>query len=304
MVCAVAGRESIVYSGRPVPLFREFAISAPAITRLRLVLLVAALIGLVAEAGWFMFTPSDKPRSFIDMPPLFAGAWLGDADKQFKIGYGYLSGDLGGGNLDKAIYWFRKAADNGDVRAKRDLMLIYLDNGGDNIDYPAAGKYMREAALAGDKEAKDKLASALYFCSGKNHLLIESAVQFKYCRIAAEAGFAEAQWVIAVAYSEGNFVTVDKAKSVEWFRRSAKQGDARAAAMLGLVLQGGHGFPRDIIEAYAWNAIASRTHNEKVSKVAKAAMDTLESILSAVELKTAKQHAEEYPRSFRKELQP
>ena len=87
-------------------------------------------------------------------------------------------------------------------------------------------------------------------------------------RASAEAGDAEAQFILGGMYATGVGVPQDAAEAVAWYRRAAEQGDARAQSNLaaeqaatpcaagqsnlGAMYDQGRGVPQDAAEAVAW----------------------------------------------------
>ena len=71
-------------------------------------------------------------------------------------------------------------------------------------------------------------------------------------RASAEAGDAEAQFILGGMYVTGVGVPQDAAEAVAWYRRAAEQGDARAQYNLGGMYRKGRGVPQDAAEAVAW----------------------------------------------------
>ena len=59
----------------------------------------------------------------------------------------------------------------------------------------------------------------------------------KLYRLAAEQGFAPAQYNLGAMYFEGLGVPQDHKEAVKWFRLAAKQGIARAHEVLDLFLK-------------------------------------------------------------------
>ena len=59
----------------------------------------------------------------------------------------------------------------------------------------------------------------------------------KWYRLAAEQGFAPAQYNLGAMYFEGLGVPQDHKEAEKWFRRSAEQGIARAQEALDLFLE-------------------------------------------------------------------
>ena len=86
-------------------------------------------------------------------------------------------------------------AGHGDVKAQAEL----------------CGKY----AVTGDAEPPDTATAA------------------KWCRNAAEEGYAEGQFGLGVLIFLGQGMPQDNAEAVKWYRRAAQQGHARAQAALG-----------------------------------------------------------------------
>ena len=70
--------------------------------------------------------------------------------------------------------------------------------------------------------------------------------------MAAEQGFAWAQWRLGMAYEEGEGVPKDNAKSVKWYTKAAEQGDASAQRKLGDIYANGEGVPVNDGTAVEW----------------------------------------------------
>jgi len=76
--------------------------------------------------------------------------------------------------------------------------------------------------------------------------------EFERIRILAEQGDVEAQLELGNLYREGNGVSKDFKKAVEWYRKSAGQGYDVAQNALGFRYFSGTGVPKDIPEALKW----------------------------------------------------
>ena len=63
----------------------------------------------------------------------------------------------------------------------------------------------------------------------------DTATAVKWCRNAAEEGYAEGQFGLGVMLSLGQ----NNAEAAKWFHRAAEQGHARAQAALGMMHIGG-----------------------------------------------------------------
>ena len=60
----------------------------------------------------------------------------------------------------------------------------------------------------------------------------------------AEQGDASVQLILGNMYINGNGVSRDDKKGVEWFRKAAEQGDAAAQYSLSVMYSDGRGIPR------------------------------------------------------------
>jgi TPR repeat protein len=59
-----------------------------------------------------------------------------------------------------------------------------------------------------------------------------------------------------------NCVTKDEAEAVNWYRKAAEQGYAKAQSNLGFMYSNGYGVPKDETAAYMWYLLASGKGNE------------------------------------------
>ncbi|MFO1057482.1 MAG: tetratricopeptide repeat protein [Dongiaceae bacterium] len=77
------------------------------------------------------------------------------------------------------------------------------------------------------------------------------------CRRAAEAGYADAQGTLGLAYATGLGITRDDEQAARWFRKAADQGDGSAQLSLGLAYKRGRGVPLDYVQGYMWMTLAA-----------------------------------------------
>lgn len=68
----------------------------------------------------------------------------------------------------------------------------------------------------------------------------------------AEAGKAQDQLVLGVAYHSGKHIAKNYIEAMKWFRKAAEQGDATAQYFLGLIYVNGEGIEKDYMEAMKW----------------------------------------------------
>jgi hypothetical protein len=68
----------------------------------------------------------------------------------------------------------------------------------------------------------------------------------------AGAGDPDSQYRIGIEYTNGEGVTQDYSRGVDWFRKAASQGHVDAQYMVGMALLTGRGVGEDIPEAIIW----------------------------------------------------
>lgn len=77
----------------------------------------------------------------------------------------------------------------------------------------------------------------------------------------AEAGDAQAQFELGLAYDEGQNTAQDFGLAAEWYKESAEQGNASAQNNLGVLNRNGLGMPQNKEEAARWFTKAAQQCN-------------------------------------------
>jgi TPR repeat protein len=77
----------------------------------------------------------------------------------------------------------------------------------------------------------------------------------------AEAGHAEAQFLLGLAYGNGQGVEKDRDTAISWYRRAAAQDQAHAQFLLGLASLRGDGTEKDPNKAAEWFGKSARNGN-------------------------------------------
>ena len=96
----------------------------------------------------------------------------------------------------------------------------------------------------------------------------------RWYRMAAEQGYAKAQYNLGLMYAKGEGVPEDGVEAVRWYRMAAEQGHAKAQYNLGVMYAKGEGVPKDDVQAYAWlptlplHRVISRQKKESKPSVA------------------------------------
>jgi TPR repeat protein len=167
----------------------------------------------------------------------------------FYAGIAYYKGRGVSKNLEEAVKWFRKAAEQGGAEAQCSLGVCYTTGEGVAKDTTEAVKWYRKAAE--QEYARAQFNLGLCYAKGEG-VAKDSTEAVKWYRKAAEQGGAEAQYNLGVCYATGEGVAKDSTEAVKWYRKAAEQGDARAQYSLGFCYANGEGVAKDTTEAVKW----------------------------------------------------
>ncbi len=119
----------------------------------------------------------------------------------FGIAVSYDEGDGVEQDYAKALEWYEKAEEAGDIRAMTNLGWLYEYGNGVEQDYAKALDWYRKAAEAGDARAMTSLGRL---------------------------------------YEYGNGVEQDYAKALEWYEKGAEEGNAVSMLSLGWLYEKGN----------------------------------------------------------------
>jgi TPR repeat protein len=179
----------------------------------------------------------------------------GDAAAQAALGFMHEMGMETPVNGAEAVKWYRKAAEQGNARAKCNLGLIaargFMHEPG--MQAPANGAkavhWCRQAAEQGNARAQFNLGQMFEWGDGVPQ---DSAAAVKWYREAAEQGEAAAEYKLGMCYCNGKGVPQNTAEAVRLWSHAAEQGEAAAQYMLGLCYCNAQGVPQDYAEAVKW----------------------------------------------------
>ena len=176
-----------------------------------LLLAVFLLFSLVPHS-WGATTSVPKTQELSEeVKQIMEKAKQGDAGSQQLLGDCYHYGTRGLPHDDEqALYWYRKAADQGFAEGQVSVGLCYKDGNAVSQNYGEAMKWFRKAA-------------------GQSY----------------PHGFVN----IGLLYKEGLGVNKDAKEAVRWFRMATDKGNAYGYRCLGVCYLNGEGVPRDYDQA-------------------------------------------------------
>jgi TPR repeat protein len=193
-------------------MYMEARMRVPPVRVHYLLLLVSWLILQSAQAQTF--------REVIGQPlaEIEAKAGEGNAVYQYSLGQLYADGFKVPVDESQAVFWYKKAAEQGYWKAQIAL----------------GGMYFQGEGVPQDND----LGLSLFLK-------------------AAEQGFASAQFFLGFRYVEGNGVPEDYAKGVAWLTKAAEGWHSGAQYLLSQMYESGRGVPQNNVRAYMWLGLAS-----------------------------------------------
>lgn len=103
----------------------------------------------------------------------------------------------------------------------------------------------------------------------------------------AKNGNAEAQYVLGMMYRAGRGVTQDYQEARKWYRLASEQGHPIAQFYLGWIYAGGKGVPKDRVKAHMWLDLAIANASEEVRKEFIVDREAIEQAMTADEIAKA-----------------
>ena len=190
--------------------------------------------------------PAEKPKILKELEIALEGGPT-DARGQYNLGYKYKTGNGVPKDFQQAVYWYRKAAEQGYAPAQNNLGYAYQHGEGVSKDLQQAVYWYRKAAEQGNVSSQYNLG----YCYGEGVTKDMQQAVYWY-RKAAEQGHASAQNALGYCYDQGNGVTKDKEQAAYWYRKAAEQGNASAMNNLAICYENGEGVAQDYQEAVRW----------------------------------------------------
>ena len=173
----------------------------------------------------------------------------GDPIAQNRLGWNYQKGIGVPQDYQKAIYWYRKAADQGHLDGQKNVGWMYHQGLGVPKDMAQAAHWYEKAATQGDANAQNNLGS-LY--NTGNGLEKDPAQAVYWFQKAADQGNVRARNSLGWNYQKGIGVPQNYQKAVYWYKKAADQNYPRAQANMGWMYHHGLGVPKDMAQAAYW----------------------------------------------------
>ncbi len=155
----------------------------------------------------------------------FANQGLNDPEIWTDLGYMYQNGQGLEQDDELAVFWYRKAAEQGYASGQFNLGWMYDNGRGLEQDDELAVYWYRKAAEQG--HARGQFNLGLMYQNGRGIEQDDELAVFWY-RKAADQGYARGQGNLGWMYQNGRGVEQDDEKAVFWYRKAAEQGNTTA----------------------------------------------------------------------------
>ncbi len=187
----------------------------------------------------------------------------------YEMGIIYEEGKGRFPNTERALGYYKKAADLGVIQAHIKLADWYIRGYYVDQDFEAAIEHYKEVAdMSKDDEVRGEVLvkiSEIYgwLATSKNDKPEE---MFKWLLIAAEAGNVDSYVRVAHAYQEGKGVERSMEKAISWYKKAAKVGNVIAMNSLGYIYTNGmYNIDEDYCEAKKWYLEAAELGSKDAS---------------------------------------
>ena len=158
----------------------------------------------------------------------------------------YKEGNGVGKNINEAIKWYRKGADQKDLFAMIYLAeLLYQEK-----QYQEAFKWYK--IIVDEHGLYPSILAKMYYKGEGCTVNYKEALRLFTITISAEEDNNEAMKYLGIMYAKGLGCVVDRKKAFEWFKQSSLWGNYSAQRVLGYFYKKGIGTEKDTIEAEKW----------------------------------------------------
>ena len=161
-----------------------------------------------------------------------------------------------GQDLEKAISYLEKAADNGNIDALLKAALAHDDGGWANLDYEKACHYYAQLAETDNAVAITNLAFNYERGAGVPKDIAKAVELYEK---GSQLGDVRAMTNLASLYQNDEDVGKNETRAIELLAKAANQGYPRAEILLGFAYYEGKGVPANLEEALRlWEAAAEQ----------------------------------------------
>lgn len=224
-----------------------------------LVIVVGGVCGIVQNAADRIPIKARSKFPHLRVAELEARADQGDAPSMWRLGNWERNGWLGEKHPDKAVEWYRKAADLGDRSALNDLGDCYEKGIGTETNIEEAVACWMKAAEKRHGWAACKVA--IRYQKDK-----KQKEAFEWFRKSADIGSDYGCCKLGECYEKGWGTETNAALSAKWFLQGARRNHSWGMEKTGDFYRDGYGVEKDLVKAREWYEKAARRGNKNAQK--------------------------------------
>ncbi|KAF9080433.1 hypothetical protein BGX23_002162 [Mortierella sp. AD031] len=184
-----------------------------------------------------------------DREVIMSHARGGDAASQVILGDIYKEGNGVEQDLQAAMNWYMRAAEQEYPKAQFRIAVLYGQGLGIAQDYAKAVEWCLRAAEQGDAIAQFNIAGMLVVGHGIAKDYIKATEWYLQ---SAEQEYAPAQYNVGLMFQYGNGVSQDYSAALDWYQKAAEQGHAGAQCSIGVFYDQGLGVQQNFPIALEW----------------------------------------------------
>lgn len=209
---------------------------------------------LLSVAERWRLEQSQSAISLDDVENCRQAAENGDPAAQYRMGHLYHHGLRIRKDLEKAAFWYEKAAAAGVVQAEYELGFISAEREKSGWNSPVVSAHFRKAAEKGFPPGQFMLASCLEIGGDVATNLTES---IKWYQAAASNNYAPAQFILGTLHENGEGLPRNPKEAIRLYRLAADQQFPIAQHALGVRYAIGEGVNQDFKEAAKFYRLAA-----------------------------------------------
>lgn len=198
---------------------------------------------------------------------------------EYKLGLGDVPKDL-----RLATYWYRKAAENGNISAQEELVDIYYAED-PSYQYSPPKEDSEEAIDAKTNAEIRNYAQAAYWGEKAAENIKKCQENNVHCSEYLDTG---TMMTLVNIYSSGGYgLNVNKERAAYWLKEAAERGNVWAQEQLATAYAKGYDVPQDPIRAYIWykRVLDSDSYPEEEKPYVKEKIDLAISAMTPIERK-------------------
>jgi TPR repeat protein len=205
-------------------------------------------IYILAAAFNLVFVTTLAPAAECTILPLEAKAEKGFVPSEIELARAYFAGCGVTQNLERAAYWYQKAAEGGDPGAQNLIGFLYQTGTGVPADSKRAMHWYQLSASSGLLPAKVNVGVLYLWGIGARR---DPALAAQLFRDAARKRSGTAAAYLGIMYYFGRGVNQDRTAAEHWFATGVKLRDPIAAFALASLYLGKDDHPRNLAKAAA-----------------------------------------------------